>query len=1151
MEIIPLLPSLKEDGKVAIKKRGEWISNQQNTLGGLVESLKIASDHKSTISSIPDVWARAILFENILFDMEHPLHEQYEGAWRGLLAFMALYKYRGYDKTKLYSVEIPKFEALDEKRMPAFLVVLARSLPESYKLAEEDKTLASKADVEAKIQIVAYDEVPIGIVWPSILICPAVDLQLDDRRKASIEWWKANGFVDPIDMLSHDERIMLLSWLKKLRMEIDEENRKLIKPLTNFEKDISARLGTNASEVGMDVISTCDGLPITGRGYVIAQPIQPSVNPLTFLETSHILLKGSAQRRENQKQFLILASDIETQWNHSPNEIMAGGTQTIASALRNLTSIAMGSNKIGELELEKVGAEIRLAESFLTEAIGIVNLGLNAFPNSMFDTTVAFQGRKVQVIPPVKKELLDYLTPQEITENLTISAQGDEFYVELKLPVSGMTDRDSYIVARKIYSLDGQQTKGLIMQYDNVPLLQVWPNFILSEKDRWKEYYTYYDAVDSRTFYAAPVWNEVGYREIDQEVCPSEVRQGTEFPMAFSCYEPRQDNWGKREYDFMFKSGQNELEIGLILLSLPKEERVNTVGVKASVGIDFGTTNTVAYKYVEMSGGNKPELIKIKNRMYYVCNNMEDESGKGIQPDLVRNLRLNFLSHVDQPADFRIGRTEKSTSSISTIYHSHYGGQPSNEPLLRGNIYYFDNYENVDRDKNKYKNSLHTLALKWENGNSAASEGQENRNAFLTQLVMQCLAEVVLEGSTEVSINYSYPQAFTRRNQRDYGNMWSRIQDRLSKMTSIKIQLDDRGKTESLCFAKYFVSDMDATPNSGIICFDIGGGSTDIVIWEGDETPVKFQTSLRIAGGSILGDYLFTKLQKGKCPLGELRRNGEEAYNAVLDKILEEKSNKTLFMLRLETLLKYFDEQIHAALDIHSMNPEVSKMTRDIAFALSGIIFYTGYLVGYLRKEGIYKEKRLLPMCYFGGNASKLLYWVSEGLFNTRSLVCDLFEACLKRGIQMADSEQVFGKGIGFCMSQKPKQEVAYGLVVNKELNEEKVSDENDGYIAGEDFIVSSTGECNKIYINQIDFKGKVQIDQPRFFEAFVTTFNKECRELGFERVSFTEEDFTNILRQVNQELSDIAKEAEEEIKVEPLFIILLKHALKYLALNF
>jgi hypothetical protein len=45
----PFLPSLKTNSQIAIPKSGEWTANSQNTLTGLVDSLKVAANKHSNI----------------------------------------------------------------------------------------------------------------------------------------------------------------------------------------------------------------------------------------------------------------------------------------------------------------------------------------------------------------------------------------------------------------------------------------------------------------------------------------------------------------------------------------------------------------------------------------------------------------------------------------------------------------------------------------------------------------------------------------------------------------------------------------------------------------------------------------------------------------------------------------------------------------------------------------------------------------------------------------------------------------------------------------------------------------------------------------------------------------------------------------------
>lgn len=194
----PLLPSLKTDSKVAIPKNGEWTISAQNTLSGLVEGLKVAANKKSNISSIPDIWARPILMQSILGDSTHPKYEQCVAEWRGLMAIMALRKMRGLSHLHIANVEIPATDRLHDDD-PVFLKVLARSLPMEYLQMQNDDTIKDKTGIQAKIQLLTYDEHPVGIFWPSILICPA--LELATYHPTDIPWWSHEGIIDPISSL--------------------------------------------------------------------------------------------------------------------------------------------------------------------------------------------------------------------------------------------------------------------------------------------------------------------------------------------------------------------------------------------------------------------------------------------------------------------------------------------------------------------------------------------------------------------------------------------------------------------------------------------------------------------------------------------------------------------------------------------------------------------------------------------------------------------------------------------------------------------------------------------------------------------------------------------------------------------------------------
>ena len=67
----PLLPRLKKDGEVtAIARAGQWMKRDPTELQKLSVSLKV-DKMEFLVNSIPDIWARPILFEMALYDRDY------------------------------------------------------------------------------------------------------------------------------------------------------------------------------------------------------------------------------------------------------------------------------------------------------------------------------------------------------------------------------------------------------------------------------------------------------------------------------------------------------------------------------------------------------------------------------------------------------------------------------------------------------------------------------------------------------------------------------------------------------------------------------------------------------------------------------------------------------------------------------------------------------------------------------------------------------------------------------------------------------------------------------------------------------------------------------------------------------------------------
>ena len=94
-QFFPLLPKLKENSAVNPDKASVWEEEHLDFLNALVKSLAVSGTIKDVghIDSIPDVWARPLLFQMALFDAQNTassefvsgLHDRVVGEWRALL----------------------------------------------------------------------------------------------------------------------------------------------------------------------------------------------------------------------------------------------------------------------------------------------------------------------------------------------------------------------------------------------------------------------------------------------------------------------------------------------------------------------------------------------------------------------------------------------------------------------------------------------------------------------------------------------------------------------------------------------------------------------------------------------------------------------------------------------------------------------------------------------------------------------------------------------------------------------------------------------------------------------------------------------------------------------------------------------------------
>lgn len=1124
---IPLLPSLKEENKIAITKRGQWASDHQTSLSGLVDGLKVTADAQSSITSIPDLWARPAMYEMVLFDEKHHLHNKYLAEWRGILAMLALRDMRNFKDIKKEEIILPEISKIPANSF-SFFKVIASLLPDEYK-KYKDNTI----DSGYKIQILTYAERALAIVWPTILVCPAIGL--DKMIDRSVSWWNVDGISDPISSISEQEKALLKKWLDKIKDDIIDYNtlhkeyklEKTVRLLDDFQNDLETDENPTNYSLGT-------GLKITGFCQCIDKAIKCKVDAQQFLAASNVRLIDKRKLGINAKNLLVMTPDMYKQWNRAARDIVVAGNINLDSALP-YGGVIFDKEKINGEDLSPFNAELRTGEDFFTEKICLIEGSGAAFPNSLYKEPFVYR-RPQNILLPVKRELLNYLPPEYIVKNFRISIVNDvDIKVELDLPLSGFSDEGEVLTIQKIYkgNTDAEYWKRDIVDDLALPLIQIWPNFIPNDEKNWQAYYSYYDTLGSSTFAVEPLWNESVKRRVTYDGgFYAEIVKGKTFPEGYACTA-----------EFQTTAQTKNIEIGLILLDKPDKLQLQ-INNDCKLGIDFGTTNTVTY----MSMHDKTEMIHFINRLYQVTD-YSDSYSKA-------ELRRHFFTVSEQPNGDAI--------SIRTLFNPNIGEFKGdlNQPIFPGVVYYLDGIDNIGDDEN-FTNLIQGKEMKWD-----TAQGIDYMKYFLLHMGLQCMAEAVAKGATNIEWYYSYPGAFSELQIGKLRQIWSGAVKVFQQICPNLVSEKPVDKSESTSMAEFFKGNMKASISRGIACFDIGGGSTDIAIWRGlDSARPKGQCSLRFAGNDILNQQLFKHKQ-----ILQYFTSNDSDFNRNIQALYDEDDYKK-FNMSLEALLKYHEKTLFKSLVATTVNKEVKLFIRNIAFALSGIFFYAGMIVGNLRKNNGLGEE--LPHCFVGGNGSKLLDWVDNGNYDYEAsgTFKSVYTNCFAIGA--ATQTEIKKNNLNFDVrkSTNPKEEVAFGLVcrpsisVNKGKSEDtddivldftnldamdtfdSFDEENNGkkVLAGEKFYLA--GERAKdAFITVQDIRKGISIDsEMRNFKLFITKFNAFIAKKGYSnsyQINFSDLIFKNIRDQANDEFGRQALEDEEKIALEPPFIVILRQAL-------
>ena len=830
MRTYPLLPQLKDNGNNLdpLPGIGTWEVDAAVSLNHIAENLKVTKlDAKYIdIDSIPCMWARPLLFEIVLYDTAHPMHDIIVDEWRGLLTMLALKERKDFDLT----TKLIKIPLEDDGKTPEFLRVLRKLMPEH--------SLDINTTWE-NLYLILLKNKPIGITSPTTLVCTSIDYQ-EYISGNDVPWYEPPFLRDPILFLNPEEMKSVAGWLNKFYQE-------KIAPLPGT--DIKGYLAEQVAAFTTDL----KGIP--------AVPPELSKIPLNMAVG---IFNGmdfpiAPKKYFTEKLFVINRKD--------------------AFIANNILS-PTGSNILN------------LAEQDLTPIL------------------------------PIKKEMLNEFSADELNERITFEKIPGGIKVYLNLPSEG--DAQGMQIDREFVKKkdDGDKlfNSHEIIEIDHLPVLEVWPNF---RTPAWNAYFTYFTKVQN-TFVAEPLSTEPKTCSLGKN---TEITKTSTFPTVMLC-------------TYRDVNNLNDEEAGILLIAAQNSQ---PGAATWNIGIDFGTSGTTVYKQETAEANPKPMVFD--DRLLQITNS--------IQADRTKVYQQFFSSRAETTPFFSLFQQHE---------HSIKKSQSGKEldPLLDGRIYFVENYK---LEENVVSN------LKW----SPDPEDRFRTQAFIEQICLQCAAEAIHNNVKVINWHFSYPLAFSEDDEKEFKTICSNATDVCKKITGIQsgsINLE----SESIATAKFFAGKFGGFAD-GAVCVDIGGETSDISIWK--ENNLCWKTSIRFAGKTIFLDLL----RHNPEILGRFKVDNEVIK--LLDDLKGSNDFYSQADTWINTWINKSEDGLKKFFGFYGKEIRDTLIVPLVGLGIAGLLYYIGLILNYLMENKNFGSK--MPNVYFGGNGARILHWLANGNFTPGS----------------------------------------------------------------------------------------------------------------------------------------------------------------------
>jgi hypothetical protein len=426
--------------------------------------------------------------------------------------------------------------------------------------------------------------------------------------------------------------------------------------------------------------------------------------------------------------------------------------------------------------------------------------------------------------------------------------------------------------------------------------------------------------------------------------------------------------------------------------------------------IDFGTTNT----HIEYSIGGNTSIPLDNIGTLPLWQSLMDRNDRSIDPEIAANEE----TFENEMLPYTISTQESNVKfplRTAIVFNKEYSFSKNEPYVLFQHVNNFLLYEKRTIPKHYLKPDTQ---LKW--SNYSEDKDELKVNAYIEYLFTIVFYKALLLGANPVNTNiiWFYPVSMEGAENSDgelgiFIKLWKTAYQKVFKVdnTTNLIQIPE-SVAPYLFYKHHHVSGLS-------LSIDIGGGSSDIAVFDEHSENAILISSFKFAGNAIFGDGYSTKGEKGnsdsngwvKTFLEEANKVAGKEYEGILKDILSRKDSADFsnFLFSLE--------------NDKSKNFSYTRLIeKNKKLKLSILVFYGAlayYSANLLKKSGIDIPKNIL----LSGTASKtaLMLDSSSGtLSNLSSLFKYIFEKVFNKNLD---------REIILTVSPNPKEITCNGAI--------------------------------------------------------------------------------------------------------------------------